>query len=81
LSRSSASRPWKSPFPKSTDQPSPHSKGRDGGVVLDPADDEAALDPEEVERDHPDHLHPLRLGVLDERVPELERALASTQSS
>src|SRR5205085_12467078 len=46
---------------------------RDRAVVLDPADDEAALDPEEVERRHPDHAHPLRLPGVDERVPELER--------
>src|SRR4051794_36818008 len=44
--------------------PEPTLERRDGRVVLDAADDEAALDPEEVERDHPDHLHPLGLGVL-----------------
>ena len=49
---------------------------RDRGVVLDPADDEAALDPEEIERDHADQLHALRLARGEERVPEVERALA-----
>src|SRR6186997_35007 len=54
----------------------PAFKGRDGGVVLDPADDEPPFDPEEVERDHSDHLHALGLGVLDQGIPELERPVA-----
>ena len=59
LSRASASRPWNSPLSRSTDQPSPHSYGETVGLVLDLADDEPAFDPEEIECDHADHLHPL----------------------
>src|SRR5207245_10417471 len=42
------------------------------GVVLDAADDEAALDPEQVERRHPDHLHPERGAGVDQGVPQLD---------
>src|SRR5919197_5040982 len=49
---------------------------RHGRVVLDAADDEAALDPEEAERVHPDDLHSLRLQRLDQHVPQLQRAVS-----
>jgi hypothetical protein len=47
-------------------------EGRDGLVVLDAADDEPALDPEQVERVHTDELHALGGQRVDERVPQLE---------